>query len=56
MVISKLIKNKKVNTADRSNCPILFTYQRGHSNIVYLLWQEQRVKNTLKKDMPDLYN
>ena len=42
--------------SDDNNYIIRFAYNEGYLDIVNLLWQDQRVKDTLENDDKELYN
>ena len=51
-----LLKNKKVDPSEYNNLAIRTAAYKGYFDIVNLLWNDKRVKNTLKKDNLPLYN
>lgn len=53
--IVKLIP-QDINPSSRNNHSIISSYKNMNTNIVELLWKDQRVKNTLKNDDLSLYN
>ena len=55
-IVELLLKNKNVNPADSSNEAITFACISGNYNAIALLWNDIRVKNTLKIDNLMLYN
>lgn len=48
-----LLKDKRVNPADDYNYAILYTTD---NDIISLLWNDERVKKSLKNDGRDLYD
>ena len=54
--VKLLLNDNRVNPADLDNWTIRNASIEGHCDIVNLLWQDQIVKNTLKKDNEELYN
>ena len=55
-VIKLSLRNESINPADLSNKGILLAFQNGYKDIVKLLWNDQRVKNSLHNDYPLIYN
>jgi hypothetical protein len=53
-IVKLLLKDERINPAVDQNRAIIFSY-RHYSKITELLWDDQRVKNTLKKDHITLY-
>lgn len=54
--IKFFLNNPKFNPATNRNNGIRIAAKNGFYNIVNILWKEQKVKETLKKDDIDLYN
>ena len=54
--IKFFLNNSRFNPATNRNNGIRIAADNELYNIVNLLWQNQRVKDTLKKDDIDLYN
>ena len=54
--VKLLLNHPKVNPSDKDNWAIRYASIEGHYDIVNLLWQDQRVKNTLENDNEKLYN
>ena len=55
-MIKLLLSDKCLNPSLNDNYAIIVAYKKDHNEIVELLWQNKRVKDTLKKDNLDLYN
>tara|TARA_Y100001960_G_scaffold324037_1_gene403548 strand:- start:7592 stop:7912 length:321 start_codon:yes stop_codon:yes gene_type:complete len=53
--IKFFLNNPKFNPATNRNGGIRMAAENGFYNIVNFLWQDQRVKDTLKKDNINLY-
>ena len=53
-IVKLLLKNNRVNPADNGNLPIYSAFMHHHKDILNLLWNDKRVKKSLKKDYPDL--
>ena len=54
--VKLLLNHSEVNPAYKDNWAIICAYYAKHTDIVNLLWQDQRIKDTLKNDDIDLYN
>ena len=54
--VELLLKNEKINPSKDNNYAVQLASENGHIDIVNLLWQDQRVKDTLKVDDKELYN
>ena len=50
------LNNSRFNPATNRNFGIRMAAENSFSNIVNILWNEQKVKDTLKNDDIDLYN
>ena len=55
-IVKLLIKDERVNINSCNNTPIINALKSGHTEIVHLLWNDKRVKSSLKKDNIKLYN
>ena len=53
--IKLILKDKVFDPSDNENIAISLAKEKNY-NIVYLLWEDKRVKNTLGFDDPELYN
>jgi ankyrin repeat protein len=51
-----LLKQSSVNPTEFNNTAIIDAYDNKKIEIVKLLWNDQRVKNTLQKDHEELYD
>jgi hypothetical protein len=51
-----LLSDELINPALNKNYAINVSYIKGYKHIIALLWNDQRVKNTLKNDNLELYN
>tara|TARA_Y100000034_G_scaffold99524_1_gene122299 strand:- start:350 stop:610 length:261 start_codon:yes stop_codon:yes gene_type:complete len=54
--VKLLLNDKRVDPSDRNNWAIRFAFKNKHFDIVNLLWQDQRIKNSLKNHDEELYN
>ena len=54
--VKLLLNDKRVDPSDDNNWAIKLASQNGHVDIVNLLWQDQRIKNSLENDDKELYN
>ena len=54
--VKVLISDKRVDPSAMCNESIEFAYKNNHMNIVLLLWEDERVKNSLKEDHKEIYN
>jgi hypothetical protein len=54
--VKKLIKNPRIDPSTYNNNVIINAYMNKKINIVDLLWEDVRVKNTLKYSHAPLYN
>jgi ankyrin repeat protein len=55
-IIKLLLIDPKINPTYLNNWSIIKAHNNYHLNVLQLLWQDTRVKNTLKKDCKDLYD
>ena len=55
-ILKTLLSNKKIDPTFGENKAITSAFNKKNNNAVALLWKDERVKNTLKKDNIDLYN
>jgi hypothetical protein len=55
-LVKLLLKDSRVNPSDNYNFAINEAYIWEYDCIIQLLWNDERVKNTLKKDNLNLYN
>ena len=55
-LVEFLLKEPKVDPTDCVNESLSYAYKNGYIEIVELLWNDQRIKNTLKNDNMELYN
>jgi hypothetical protein len=55
-VVKFIIKKKEVDITFGSNSFIYIACINKHMDIVHLLWKQNKIKETLKKDKPELYN
>ena len=54
-IVKLLLNTPRVNPAYLTNWAIINAYNNKHNNVVQLLWKDKRVKTTLQKDKPELY-
>jgi hypothetical protein len=56
-IVNLLLSDNRVNPAANNNWAILNAKNRpNNDDVVFLLWSDKRVKNTLKEDDEGLYN
>ena len=55
-ILKLLISDKRTNPADDSNAAMLSAYNQAQKSTVIILWKDKRVKNSLNKDHPKIYN
>lgn len=54
-ILKLLLKQPNINPADGNNRAISFAYDFRDPKTVQILWNDHRVKETLEKDDPELY-
>jgi len=55
-ILKIFIKKTNINPSLNFNESIKVAFEMNHFEVVYFLWQDKRVKDTLKKDDINLYN
>ena len=55
-IVELLLNDSRVNPSDDENGAIEAASHEGRNEVIELLWQDKRVKNTLQRDCIDLYN
>jgi hypothetical protein len=54
-LVEILLNDPRVNPSVNKNLPLRLAYKQENREIVFLLWNDIRVKNTLQKDHPNIY-
>ena len=54
--IELLLNDKRIDPSNLNNFAIRFASENGQTEIVNLLWSNQRIKDTLQNDNLELYN
>jgi ankyrin repeat protein len=55
-IIKLLLENEYIDPSYDDNWCIFIAYKNGHTDIVDLLWMYKKVRNTLQKNNPKIYN
>jgi hypothetical protein len=55
-IMQVLLQNENFNPSMHSNELIRKAFNKGHHEILDMLWKDERIKNTLKNDRELLYN